>query len=350
MSQAIIPKSYRIRDELFGECSVNDEQISIRANAGIRRVIQDFGLDPLYASYVMFFVHSAIFKFASAGKLNQELLLFSDRATRHALRNFDELPQSCGYIGASNGDADDLASSIISAVEKQIPHPPFMSSPASRTEPLVVSPWKSIENRPALRPDWGDRQPLNKNPLDISLRAPPEVFSEQFNRDLAEVRWLNEHPTDRTREIALFWNDSIGSTTPVGHWNAILCDILLDNGVNPLRSLELLSQLNKMLYVSGLFGWKYKFQYMYPRPIQFFDVKKTIVKTPNFPSYPSGHSCLSAAASYFIGSHFNDLREQMNTLANEASESRIMGGIHFRFDCEGGFLLGESVAKQLLTG
>jgi hypothetical protein len=72
---------------------------------------------------------------------------------------------------------------------------------------------------------------------------------------------------------------------------------------------------------------------------------KTVVGLPNFPSYTSGHSTFSGAAATVLTYLFPEKSTQLNDLAKQASESRIYGGIHFRFDCEEGLNAGIKVGK-----
>jgi hypothetical protein len=70
----------------------------------------------------------------------------------------------------------------------------------------------------------------------------------------------------------------------------------------------------------------------------------TVFVTPNHPSYPSAHSCASGATGAVLGRLFPRDAGYFNGLADEAGEARIMGGIHFRTDCEVGLQLGRQVA------
>jgi hypothetical protein len=344
------PRSvYEIADDLAGECSDNSP-MALRINARLRRIIQDFGFDPLYASYLMHFVFSSLVAYTGTKAKSfssHELAVLSEAAIRLALRHFSDFPHSCIPPLAPETEVTAYSSSVLSSVEAIVPHPAFMSSSSYKKPTARYSPtWGSIENRPPLRPDWGER-PVLLPSLQVDFEDPPSPFSPEFNAALAEVRECNESPTSLGRDLALFWNDSIGSTTPIGHWNAICCAILADQHVVTDQAITILGALNRVMYVSGIYCWKCKFQHCYPRPIQFFRLKRTVIKTPNFPSYPSGHSCFSAAAAHLIGSRFTGLANSLDEMALAASESRILGGVHFRFDCEAGLKMGRSIAKQM---
>jgi membrane-associated phospholipid phosphatase len=87
--------------------------------------------------------------------------------------------------------------------------------------------------------------------------------------------------------------------------------------------------------------------------------------TPPFPAYTSGHSTISAAAATLLTNFFGDNQSFTDTTevayglpirsfksfqeaALEASESRILGGIHFRSDCIYGNQQGKKVGEWVL--
>jgi membrane-associated phospholipid phosphatase len=71
--------------------------------------------------------------------------------------------------------------------------------------------------------------------------------------------------------------------------------------------------------------------------------------TPPFPSYPSGHSVTSAAASEVRARYFPQARQQLRTSAEEAAISLLYGGIHFRSDNEAGLAPGRKVAATAIA-
>jgi membrane-associated phospholipid phosphatase len=67
------------------------------------------------------------------------------------------------------------------------------------------------------------------------------------------------------------------------------------------------------------------------------------IATPPFPSYVSGHSTTSGAASTVLAARFPDAA--LRAWADEAAVSRLYGGIHFRSDNEAGLVLGRKVGR-----
>jgi membrane-associated phospholipid phosphatase len=119
--------------------------------------------------------------------------------------------------------------------------------------------------------------------------------------------------------------------------------------MNPLRAARTFAYLNMAVMDAGVACWDSKYYYHYPRPIQTINGFKTILGTPNFPSYPSGHSTFSGAAAEVLAYIFPLEANNVRAWAREAAESRIYGGIHYRFDSELGIEQGQDVASYAIT-
>jgi membrane-associated phospholipid phosphatase len=95
---------------------------------------------------------------------------------------------------------------------------------------------------------------------------------------------------------------------------------------------------------AGVACWDAKYYYHYPRPIQTMPGFKTILGTPNFPAYTSGHAAFSGAAAEVLAHFFPSQASQFRTWAEEAAMSRIYGGIHYQFDADAGLDQGRKSA------
>jgi membrane-associated phospholipid phosphatase len=73
-----------------------------------------------------------------------------------------------------------------------------------------------------------------------------------------------------------------------------------------------------------------------------------VFPTPDHPSYPAAHGCLSSAAAGALGLLFPRDAETLNALADEAAQSRIWAGIHFPSDVRVGLALGRDVAQKTI--
>ena len=70
---------------------------------------------------------------------------------------------------------------------------------------------------------------------------------------------------------------------------------------------------------------------------------------PNHPSYPSGHSCASAAAGGVLSHFFPERAANLDAQVAEAGESRIIAGIHYRFDVVAGQEIPREVGEDAVA-
>jgi hypothetical protein len=212
--------------------------------------------------------------------------------------------------------------------------------------------WDNQESpvRPVgLTPLFGKVKPWNVP--DITLTRPPippAPGSPEFNTDAEELKEIANNLTNEQRKIANWWSDGLGTYTPPGHWNNYAKGLIIDYQMNPLRSARTLAYMNMAIMDAGISCWDAKYYYHYPRPIQTIPGFKTILGTPNFPSYTSGHSTFSAAAAEVLAYIFPAEADLARAWALEAAESRIYGGIHYRFDASAGVDQGKAVAAYTL--
>ena len=209
--------------------------------------------------------------------------------------------------------------------------------------------WDNLEVpvRPVgLTPLFGKVRMWNvANVEDVRPIPPPALDSEAYLKDVVILKEYADNMTEEKRRIANFWQDGLGTYTPPGHWNRFANEFMVESKMNPLRSARTLAYMNMAIMDSGISCWDAKYYYHYPRPIQMIDGFKTIAGTPNFPSYTSGHSVFSAAASEVLAYIFPDKAALVRGWAEEAAISRVYGGIHWTFDATVGTDQGREVAK-----
>lgn len=178
---------------------------------------------------------------------------------------------------------------------------------------------------------------------------PPAPGSPAFERDAEELRTIASRLTQEQRKIANFWSDGVGTYTPPGHWNRKASEFIVKYRLNPLRTARTFAYLNGAQMDAGISCWDAKYYYHYPRPSQAIPGFKTILGIPNFPGYTSGHSTFSSAAATVLSHIFPAERAFCEQWALEAAESRIYGGIHFRFDAEVGNTQGKAVGTYAVA-
>jgi len=209
--------------------------------------------------------------------------------------------------------------------------------------------WDNMESpvRPVgLTPLFGKVKMWNVPTVEeVRPGIPPAPGSAEFEKDAKELRDIAKNLTEKQRKIANWWSDGLSTYTPPGHWNRLAKEFMIKYKMNPLRSARTFAYMNMAIMDAGISCWDAKYYYHYPRPIQTIPGFKTILGTPNFPSYTSGHSTFSAAAAEVLSYIFPNEATYCRDYAREAAESRVYGGIHYRFDSEAGLEQGKKVAK-----
>jgi membrane-associated phospholipid phosphatase len=217
--------------------------------------------------------------------------------------------------------------------------------------------WKSMEDapRPPMLAMYGNVATWNmdrSNLTTISTSIPPlSTKSAEFKAQVEEVKYYTENPTRERIAIVHFWADGAGTHTPPGHWNQIAEKSIVTAKMSEVRTARTLALLNTAMMDAAVSCWYTKSFYYVPRPSQMDNSIKTLTGLPNFPAYTSGHSTFSAAASTVLSYIFPESASDFQAKADEASKSRLYGGIHYKMDCEGGLKIGKMVGdKAILRG
>jgi membrane-associated phospholipid phosphatase len=176
---------------------------------------------------------------------------------------------------------------------------------------------------------------------------PPALDSPQMAADLAEVK--NYPRTNTTNLIASFW-EYYGGRGAFEYWNdqvsRAISDYRLDD--DPPRAARIYATADVAFQDSFIACWDAKYTYWAPRPPMVDPAITTVFVTPNHPSYPSAHSCISTAVGSVLANAFPRDADYYRGLADQAGEARIMAGIHFRSDVNAGALIGQQVAAVVL--
>lgn len=212
------------------------------------------------------------------------------------------------------------------------------------------TPWYSLESpkRPPMLPVFGKVKAFLFDSLTcIALRPgpPPSVGSQKMKDETQEIYNMVKDPTREQIRIVHFWADGVGTYTPPGHWDAIAAEDFITKNYSEVRWARNFALLNMALMDAAIVCWDTKFAYFNPRPSQLNPAIKTLTGVPNFPSYISGHSTFSGAAAAILGHLVPERATAYQAMAQEASISRMYGGIHYRSDCEVGLAVGKKVGN-----
>jgi hypothetical protein len=227
----------------------------------------------------------------------------------------------------------------------------------------------------AMLPYWGN------NRLMVRLRSPETaaIAHPAFSTDTASAFYkaayfvYNKVNTLTPEEnlIARYWADGGGTFTPPGHMLAITSQLIVDNGIDLTEAAKLFAQVGISENDAAIVCWKYKYKYNLLRPVSYIQTYiapgwTSLIGTPPFPSYTSGHATFTSAAGEVLADYFGDSFSFTDNqkvadgfaprsfngfqeMIDEASISRVYGGIHYSFDSEVGAQTGRDIALRVLS-
>ncbi|MBX7214589.1 MAG: phosphatase PAP2 family protein [Thermoflexales bacterium] len=214
--------------------------------------------------------------------------------------------------------------------------------------PAQVGAWRSRDGEAGVDPTWGTVQAWIPEIGGLELPPPPRPGSPAWEAAVAELRAVGAGLTAEQRDIAIRWAGGPVGYAPPDLWNLIALDLINRERLPIGQALEALRTMNVAMADAGIAAWRVKYATAVMRPWQADPGVVMLVKVPAFPSYPSGHSVFSWAAAGTLSAAVPSARAELTARAEEAALSRVYGGIHFRFDLEGGRVLGENAARLAL--
>ncbi|CAN5349271.1 hypothetical protein BH23GEM2_BH23GEM2_26040 [soil metagenome] len=198
-------------------------------------------------------------------------------------------------------------------------------------------------------PRWGEARPWNLATGDQFRPATPPAFgSPEFLAALAEVRRYTDNRTPDQLVIAQFWQGGSGPAGPMGHFGAVATQLASTHHLGERAATRMFAVMYMAMMDASIGCWDAKYAYWYIRPHQADPLITTPVGRPNFPAYPSAHSCFSAAAVGVLSDIFPSARRDLHAQVEEAGVARLYAGLHFHFDISAGQDLGFSVARATL--
>ena len=179
---------------------------------------------------------------------------------------------------------------------------------------------------------------------------PPPMFnSPAFLTDLNEIKSIATTRTAAQQATAIYWNFPTGTFTPPGYWNLTTGNYIESHRLDERAATHAFA-LTSAAMMDALIGcWDAKYFYWTMRPSQADPSITLSFGLPNHPSYPSGHSCASAAAATVLAHLFPDRAAEVAGWVTDAGLSRMYAGIHYRFDIVAGNNLGNAVAQWAIA-
>jgi len=176
---------------------------------------------------------------------------------------------------------------------------------------------------------------------------PPMSTAEAVSEVIAIVNART--PAQTAQAIALnLSNAPVGTITPLGDWDQIAMAAIASHNMDERAAAHVFALVNTATMDAVTGCWDAKFHYLVLRPWQVAPAdlpnSKLVIGRPNHPSYPSGHSCVSAAAATVLERFFPENSDALEQHVFDNGMSRIYAGIHYRMDVESGQALGRAVA------
>ncbi len=174
------------------------------------------------------------------------------------------------------------------------------------------------------------------------------------------------------KDAALFWADNpVATGTPGFHWISLVNQMVSRRGLTAPEAAELYL-LTSLAIADAFIGcWKEKYRSMVVRPVTYvhrvFDTHyRTVIPTPPFPEYPSGHSVQSGAAVNVLIAMLGDTIafedssqvdvgqparhfESFSAARDEMAWSRVWGGLHFLPAVVDGVAQGQCIGKRVMA-
>jgi hypothetical protein len=276
---------------------------------------------------------------ASAAVLSE---LFTDSTVRASIARElarDLEPARAGSRAAAKVLGEDIARRVIAWA------PPFnFVAPWNGTIPTGPGKWYSAPGVPPLGVMLAQSRGWLLDSASQFRPEPPLAYgSPAFQAALDEVRRVARERTPEQTKIAQRWN----SADPWAPWNETASAAIRRHRMSESEAARVLAVLNLAAADAVIACFEAKYHYWTIRPSQ---ADTTIVLAddvglPNFPSYPSGHACSAGAFDAVLGHFFPAERAEFTRIAEEQAMSRLYGGIHYRFDNDGGLALGRVVAS-----
>jgi hypothetical protein len=240
----------------------------------------------------------------------------------------------------------------------------------------------------AIEPHWND---IRSYVLDSAAQfkpALPTPFSKdknsQFYNEAYEVYQTGKTLTDEQREIANFWDcnpykvNVIGhimhatkKISPGGHWMSIAGIAARTAKANLAQTWASYALISIGLMDGFISCWDEKYRSNLIRPESYINNYIDpnwipTLQTPPFPEYTSGHSVVSGVSSVLLSSiygknfGFKDDTEvifglpakdfpSFEAAAQQASISRMYGGIHYKPAIENGLKQGQDLGNFVLS-
>ena len=177
-----------------------------------------------------------------------------------------------------------------------------------------------------------------RSPDQFRPAAPPD-----FENDMKELK--NFKQTFNSRYIAYFWANNGPEL-----WNDLVSQKMFEYRMSDDAPAvaRIYTVLNVAFHDAVIAIFDAKYSYWGIRPNQYDTTYKSLITTPPFPGYPSGHAGGAGTSAAVLEYFFPADAKQFHQLAQECADSRFYAGIHFRTDNETALKMGKEIGKYVV--
>ncbi|HEY6956256.1 MAG TPA: vanadium-dependent haloperoxidase [Flavisolibacter sp.] len=223
-------------------------------------------------------------------------------------------------------------------------------------------------------PYWGNLRVMVAGSGNNAQPGPPTAYSESpssdFYKMVQQVYTASQNLTTAETNMALYWRDVPGVTTP-GHYVSILKQVIQTTNASLDKAAIGYALSGIVVYDAAISCWQTKYQYNLVRPITYIrnvlghTTWSPLLATPAHPEYSSAHAVLSSADAEAMTAVFGDLpftdhtydylgmpSRSFNSFRDfglEAGNSRIYAGIHYQPSINAGLRQGRKVAENIIS-
>jgi PAP2 superfamily len=234
---------------------------------------------------------------------------------------------------------------------------------------------------------WNTMKPMVLDSASQFMPPRPPKFSTDTNsvffKGVKEVYTISKNLTEEQKLIARYWDDNpfviehsghlmFGNKkiTPGGHWMGITAIACKQSKADLVQTASAYALTSIALFDAFISCWDEKYRSNYIRPITVINESidqgwTAFLQTPPFPEYTSGHSTITRSAAAVLTKLFGDQYAFQDTsdlryiglqrhfdsfvqAADEASISRVYGGIHYKVSVNEGANCGRKVGEWII--
>jgi hypothetical protein len=249
--------------------------------------------------------------------------------------------------------------------------------------------WQPTPNdyAPGLEPHWNVLRPMIMR--SASQFSPAEKLkyspSKQsvFYKNVMEVYNISKKNDSSKVKIAWYWDDNpnvsvieghltyfVHKISPGGHWIKIAGQACKQKNIPLVKTAQVYALTSIAIFEAFIACWDEKYKTDLIRPITVINNHidadwRSLIQTPPFPEFTSGHSATSNAAAAvlttLLGDNFSFTDEteipfghkpktfiSFNEAAKESSMSRVYGGIHYPETARISIVQGQRIGKYVI--